>query len=988
MKYLCFFILSILSLQAPLILAQDGNEVDEIQCPVYREFDFDNPTQFQYGDNVPDGCDCVEGMEGLNCAFCTDDAPCKAADSSHVCRSDVIYSELDTYKAYNCRLTGTLASMVPNALVSVYANVTAGTVDISAYKRSINKPHFIDCHISGCTFPIGENDVSCETTVCNCGPGQCSSLIEDTIETMLSGKPADMTATPAENGEHLIAIQIEGAPMDIEAICTASACTADATPTEKEVESQSLKDKTSEWKASASLSVLILISLFAGLILIVICTCLPICCQKRRKQKQVNFLPSDDKTNIDTFWQQRKTVLEFHNISRVVTLKGPAAKAHGQNTKTILHNVSGRVESGTLMGIMGPSGAGKSSLLNVLAAVDNGKARNSGQILLNGKVQKRGYRRKVAYVQQDDSLYSTLTVQECVEYSALLRLPNNLSTTEKQAAVWKTLEELRLTHIATNRIGSGGANAGVSGGERKRVSIGMELVAQPLALFLDEPTSGLDAFAANQIMKVLSELAHRNRIVILSIHQPSTKSFMSMDQVLLLGKGRTMYNGSPAEVGQFLESKGFPCPVYESVADHMLEIVSQKENHEALDISNCGGRKLDVLDESFDGDFDDVPSSERRSLCNELSVLFARASKEIFRNHELFAMQMALAVLLALFVGAIFNDVTNDLAGFQNRMGAFYFSLSFFGFASFSSMDIFVKERHIFVRESGSKYYRAFSYFLSKTVLDLFVLRVIPVSVFACIFYWMMGLKAEPEAFVVFWATLVLFNMCAGMFSICISIATSTVGQANLIAAVWFLVMLLFGGFLVNVETMGPWYSWLRFVSIFYYSFELLMTNELTGLLLSFNAPGYPTIPIYGEVFLESVGMKADRQSKDLIFLCCLTVGCCILAYILLLFRVPPSAGKHFRRMQKANRRQIRLTESMSISVEHDSIGAAAGGDDTTQRSLFVDEKEAEKSRGNVTASVLSAGSAASFWSCISPANSKEEYVYSPTNSSDEHEIA
>ena len=135
-------------------------------------------------------------------------------------------------------------------------------------------------------------------------------------------------------------------------------------------------------------------------------------------------------------------------------------------------------------------------------------------------------------------------------------------------------------------------------------------------------------------------------------------------------------------------------------------------------------------------------------------------------------------------------------------------------------MDIFVRERHIFVRETGSKYYSAFSYFLAKTVLDIFALRVIPVTIFAFIFYWLMGLRAEPETFVIFWATLVLFNVCAGTISICISIATPTVGQANLIASVWFLIMLLFGGFLVNVQSMAPWYAWLKYASIFFYSFE------------------------------------------------------------------------------------------------------------------------------------------------------------------------
>jgi ATP-binding cassette, subfamily G (WHITE), member 2 len=233
-------------------------------------------------------------------------------------------------------------------------------------------------------------------------------------------------------------------------------------------------------------------------------------------------------------------------------------------------------------------------------------------------------------------------------------------------------------------------------------------------------------------------------------------------------------------------------------------------------------------------------------------------------------------------------------------------------------MDIFVKERHIFVRETGSKYHLALSYFVTKTVLDMFALRIIPVTVFVFIFYWFMGLRSEPAAFIIFWATLVLFNVCAGVMSICISIATQTVGQANLIASVWFLIMLLFGGFLVNVQSMDPWYAWLKYVSIFYYSFELLMTNELTGLLLSFDAPGYPALPVYGEVFLATIGMDVNNQLRNLICLCSLALGFSLAAYLLLLLRVPTAAGKHFQRMQNENKRLARKMSKHSNEDERE----------------------------------------------------------------------
>ena len=135
---------------------------------------------------------------------------------------------------------------------------------------------------------------------------------------------------------------------------------------------------------------------------------------------------------------------------------------------------------------------------------------------------------------------------------------------------------------------------------------------------------------------------------------------------------------------------------------------------------------------------------------------------------------------------------------------------------------------------------------------------------------------------------------------------SSCLQQANLIAAVWFLIMLLFGGFLLNVQTMEASYSWLKYGSIFYYSFEILMTNELTGLVLDFDAPGYPPIPAHGQVFLETVGMDVDNQSRDLICLCSLAAGFSAAAFGLLMLRVPPSAAKQFRRMKIENQRILK----------------------------------------------------------------------------------
>lgn len=920
---------------------------DSSQCPPYRFFDTNNPTSSQY--EAPDGCRCVDGMGGMKCNYCDSNAPCQAGDGNenNVCRKDMIFAKGDAYKAYSCSLFSTLALLFNNGKVDLVADLTTGTGLMTVYDTgTVNGGHAVECRMSGCDFPVEGTNAFCTSTVCKC-TDRCDDFSRGIVDA-IDGKPAELLVSDHDGYSSHLSVKMEGVPFDIEALCNASACTEEV----EVVEDFSLKEVDSTWSASASFSLMVLFVMLGIFILLSFCICSPLllCANLRKREKyqhadQSGFVDaenytddnnSDDSndanngiTNSTSRRSTKRHVLEFHHLSRTVKLRSDQAKVHGSSEKHLVNNVSGKVKSGTLCAIMGPSGAGKSSLLNILAAVEGSNSRISGQILLNKNMQIGGYRKAVAYVQQDDSLYGTLTVLECIEYSAMLRLPKNMSATEKQAEIWKTINELHLSHIAHNRIGSAD-KAGVSGGERKRVSIGMELVSRATLLMLDEPTSGLDSHAANSLIKTLSELASKNRIVILSIHQPSMKSFLSMDKILLLGAGRVMYDGKPSQVEAYLNGHGFPRPPMESVADHMLEVVSSHENCLALqgpdvcqedyqyllDLNNSVGTSMSWQDEEASDSSTSHRSREGSLFINEIPILFIRTAKDIFRNRELFIMQLTISFCLALFGGGIFSNVSDDLAGFQNRMGAFYFCLSFFAFSSFSSMETFVSSRNIFVRETGSKYHGVFSYYFAKSVLDMMFLRVIPVTIFTFFFYWMMGLRREPETFVVFWTTLVLFNICAGTISICISIATSTVSQANLVAAVWFLVMLLFGGFLVNVDSMAPWYSWLRYISIFYYSFEILMTNELSGLVINFNAPGYPSLPVYGEVFLKSIGMDINNQLRDLVCLCFLCLGFSLSAYLLLLLRVPSSAATLFKMMRKENSRLLKAEAAAAADDE------------------------------------------------------------------------
>ena len=202
-------------------------------------------------------------------------------------------------------------------------------------------------------------------------------------------------------------------------------------------------------------------------------------------------------------------------------------------------------------------------------------------------------------------------------------------------------------------------------------------------------------------------------------------------------------------------------------------------------------------------------------------------------------------------------------------------------------MDLFISERSIFLRETGALYYGALSYFLAKATLDTLLLRILPASLFASIFYWIMGLQASTTRFLLFSLTLVLFNVAAGAICLLVGVLSRRVGSANLGATVVLLVMLLFGGFLLNSQTMPSSVGWMKHLSIFSYAFEILMTNELKGLILEFDAPGYPAVPIYGEVYLKTLGMEYANRYYDVAALALIAVSLQVLAFLFLSLQVP-----------------------------------------------------------------------------------------------------
>ncbi|KAF8343642.1 P-loop containing nucleoside triphosphate hydrolase protein, partial [Amanita rubescens] len=633
-------------------------------------------------------------------------------------------------------------------------------------------------------------------------------------------------------------------------------------------------------------------------------------------------------------------------------------------SRTILSDVSGSVKPGQVMAIMGASGAGKSTLLDILARKSK-RGTVSGTILVNGReVPDHEFKAVAGFVDQEDTLMSTLTVYETVLYSALLRLPRDMSIEAKQFRTLETLNELGILGIKDSRIGDTGHRS-ISGGEKRRVSIACELVTSPSILFLDEPTSGLDAFNAHNVVDSLVSLARNyNRTVVFTIHQPRSNIVALFDHLLVLASGKPVYSGEFSKCQGYFQSIGHPCPPGFNIADFLIDLamnatMDSSANDTSADFSvspsedatNLGDEErglaarsaripsiksrtstssnaeetelrtrsvvgslrrrtsqlLEAVTPSTSTRADPTPvppklvelidayaksdiaagireegeafgrgnlnrqtegagldprqqlpdvaeettllrGRKRASWGTQFRILSGRAFKNLYRDPALLTAHYVASIALAVMCGLFFRHVTNDIAGFQNRLGLFFFTLALFGFSCLSSLGLFANERILFMRERANGYYSSFTYFSSKVLFDILPLRLVPPLLFGGIVYGLVGLVPTVAGFWKFMLTLVLFN-------------------------------------LTTAAVIKP-LQWLHTVSFFHAAFEALAVNELRYLQLKEVKYGVE-LDVPAATILSTFGLHAQAfWWPDISLLCIFFVVFTVGSYITLHFYV------------------------------------------------------------------------------------------------------
>ncbi|KAJ1956133.1 ATP-binding cassette transporter snq2, partial [Dipsacomyces acuminosporus] len=530
------------------------------------------------------------------------------------------------------------------------------------------------------------------------------------------------------------------------------------------------------------------------------------------------------------------TVFTWKSVNYTVPVKGGERK--------LLDDVSGYIKPGTMTALMGSSGAGKTTLLDSLSQRKTiGKL--EGEMLMNGAPPPNSFRRITGYCEQLDVHNPHATVREALRFSAYLRQPASVPDEEKNQYVEHVIYLLGLTNIADCLIGEPESGEGISLEERKRLTIGVELVAKPKILFLDEPTSGLDAQASFTIVQFMRRLAAEGQTILCTIHQPSALLFEQFDRLLLLVRGgHTVYfgdlgNDAQTLISYFEKNGAEKCSPTANPAEYILDVVGSKTAKiDWPSIWNESKEKQTILSEidrvnKLEHEHGRDQGSEgdelqyARSYMYQIEIVARRMLLTYWRDIEYNLTRLILQVLCALAVGFSFFNLSDGYVDLQNKVFAI-FECSVLSILVINQVQPqFLRQRLYYGREASSNQYgwRAFAFAI---IFTEWPFAIVANTIFFVCFYWTVGLNALSDRIGYFYISYIVL----GLFSLSLGQAIAAFSPNDIVAAmlnpIFTAMITLFCGVTIPYVQMPKfWRSWMYWLSPYMYYVEGVITNDL-----------------------------------------------------------------------------------------------------------------------------------------------------------------
>jgi len=518
--------------------------------------------------------------------------------------------------------------------------------------------------------------------------------------------------------------------------------------------------------------------------------------------------------------ESRGATITFKNVNYVVTASTSKDKLH------LLKGISGYFEKGKMTALMGSSGAGKTTLMDVLS-LRKASGDVSGEIRINGFPQDAdGFRRMSGYVEQFDTQSPQLTVRETVEFSAKMRLSEEIPVATKQKFVDHVLEMLELDGISGFLVGSDSAG-GLSFEQKKRLSIAVELASNPSVIFLDEPTSGLDARAASIVMRSLRRIADSGIAVVATIHQPSVAIFNSFDSLLLLKRGgEVVFFGELGDESynliEYLESYSTTKPIKsgENPATWMLTTIGAGsagdgdgfDYAKAYSHSPLAGDCIKKIDEINFEPSDEIifPSRFATSSWTQSREVYKRLNKIYWRSPGYNRVRLLVSGIVALVFGSVFASqrVPVTEGDMNSRITSIYITALFLGVNAMNTvLPVFEMERNMFYRHSAAMMYDYNAINLSFLLCEVPFI-VLASFVFTILWYFTVGFSPEAAKFFLYWLfmafSLGTFTFLGQGFMAIFRDSTTAQGFGALLIG----MSSIFGGIIIRPQHMPSFWIW------------------------------------------------------------------------------------------------------------------------------------------------------------------------------------